>query len=162
MARPLPVPGITPGKPLRRNARRILRVRIGEVHGYEAVVTDPARVTELHAMRIALKRLRYLLEIFAPAFAGDLDPFLEEIRGLQDLLGDIHDCDVQVPALEAHLRGLGAPAPGAPDLRPGIRTLVAARRARRVELFARFLAEWRRLRDERLRERLEAALGIGT
>ncbi|MCC6832211.1 MAG: CHAD domain-containing protein [Thermoleophilia bacterium] len=160
MARPRPVPGVKPGKPLRRNARRILRVRIGEAYGYEGLVDDPGNVAELHAMRIALKRLRYLLEIFAPAFTGDLAPFLEEIRGLQDLLGDIHDCDVQVPALEAHLLGLAAPGPGAPDLRPGIRTLIAGRRARRLELFARFRGEWRRLRDEAFRERLEAALGL--
>lgn len=161
MARPRHVPGISPKRSLRRNARRVLRVRIGEVYGYEALVEDPANVTELHDMRIAIKRLRYLLEIFGPAFAEDLAPFLEEVRGLQDLLGDIHDCDVQVPALEAHLAGLGDPAPGAADLRPGIRTLLAGRRALRVELFARFGSEWRRLREERFRERLEAALGIG-
>lgn len=160
MAKPRPVHGLKPGGPLRRNARRVMRVRIGEVYGYETVVTDAARVTELHDMRIAVKRLRYLLEIFAPAFTADLGPFVEEIRALQDLLGDIHDCDVQVPALEDHLRGLMDPGPDAPDLRPGIRSLIARRRGRRVECFDRFTAEWRRLRDERFRERLEAALGI--
>lgn len=106
MARPRPVTGIDPDRRLRPNARRILAVRIDEVYSYDGLVADPARVTELHDMRIACKRLRYLLEIFAIAFDEDLEPFIAEVRGLQDLLGDIHDCDVQVPMLEDHLAWL--------------------------------------------------------
>ena len=106
MAKPRPVTGIDPGRRLRPNARRIMAVRIDEVHSYDGLVADPARVTELHDMRIACKRLRYLLEIFAIAFDEDLEPFIAEVRGLQDLLGDIHDCDVQVPMLEDHLAWL--------------------------------------------------------
>lgn len=107
MAKPRPVTGIDPDRRLRRNARRILAVRIDEVYSYDGLVADPSRVTELHDMRIACKRLRYLLEIFAIAFDEDLEPFIAEVRGLQDLLGDIHDCDVQVPMLEDHLAWLG-------------------------------------------------------
>lgn len=158
MATPHPVPGIDPDRRLRPNARRILRVRIAEVHGYEDLITDPRNVTELHDTRIAFKRLRYLLEIFGPAFPDDLSPFLEEVRGMQDLLGDIHDRDVQIPALEAHLRTL---EDGDADQRPGVRTLIARSRAERDALYDRFLSEWARLRADRFRGRLEAALGIG-
>lgn len=198
MAKPRPVKGIRPDERLLPNARRILRVRIEEVYQYDGLVADPANVTDLHDMRIACKRLRYLLEIFGIAFAADLDPYLEQVKELQDLLGDIHDCDVQIPMLEGHLvwleqrereavRELAAAAPASPvrrrrgtraaeaelaafrrrldaarraDERPGIHTLIALRRTQRTALYARFLDEWRRLKTERFRARLEAALGL--
>ena len=196
MAKPRPVSGIEPAKGLRPNARRVLAVRIEEVYAYDGTIADPARVTELHDMRIAFKRLRYLLEIFGVAFTEDLDPFLEQVKELQDLLGDIHDCDVQVPMLEDHLEWLAAReaeraqallAAGAArrpsrsasgserayrrfrgeleealrgDERIGIHALIARRRHERDELYSRFLEEWRRLKRERFRPRLEAALGL--
>jgi hypothetical protein len=197
MAKPRPVAGIQPTKGLRPNARRVLAVRIQEIYAYDGAIADPAHVTELHDMRIAFKRLRYLLEIFGVAFTEDLDPFLEQVKDLQDLLGDIHDCDVQVPMLEEHLEWLvtreaehaqaliaAAGARRRPtrsangserayrrfrgelqdalrgDERVGIHALIARRRRERDELYTRFLEEWRRLKRERFRPRLEAALGL--
>lgn len=95
--------GIKPNGHLAPNARRILKVRIAEAYSYEWAITDPERVRELHDMRIACKRLRYLLEIFDVAFREDLEPFVEVVKDLQDVLGDIHDCDVQIPMLREHL-----------------------------------------------------------
>lgn len=113
MARPRPVKGLDADRRLRPNARRILAVRIDEVYGFDGLVAEPANVRELHDMRIACKRLRYLLEIFGIAFTADLEPFAAEVRGLQDLLGDIHDCDVQIPMLQEHLAWLDAREAGA-------------------------------------------------
>src|SRR6185503_3669830 len=80
MAKPRPVEGLDASKRLRPNARRILAVRIDEVWSYEHAVLDPAAVTELHDMRIAFKRLRYLIEIFGLAFEEDLKPYLERVK----------------------------------------------------------------------------------
>lgn len=106
MAKPLPITGLDPERRLRPNARLILAVRIAEVWSYGPHVTHPGRVSELHDMRIAFKRLRYLLEIFQIGFSADLEPFIEEVKAMQDLLGDIHDRDVQVPMLHDHLERL--------------------------------------------------------
>jgi hypothetical protein len=106
MAKPRPVEGVDPKGKLAANARRILAVRIEEVYSYEGAIGDPGNVTELHDMRIACKRLRYLLEIFDVAFKEDLEPYVDVVKDLQDLLGDIHDCDVQVPMLREHLEWL--------------------------------------------------------
>jgi hypothetical protein len=196
VAKPRPVRGLDPDRRLRPNARKVLAVRIEEVYAYDGLVADPANVTELHDLRIACKRLRYLLEIFAIAFDVDLEPFIDEVKGLQDLLGDIHDCDVQIPMLEEHLEWLagregeaarllvagsasagrrrrGRPSEAAyrefrerlevgrrGDERLGVHALIGRRRRERDELYARFLDEWRRLKGERFRPRLERALGI--
>lgn len=196
MAKPRPVRGLDPDRRLRRNAHRILAVRIDEVYSYDGLVADPARVTELHDMRIACKRLRYLLEIFGVAFPADLRPFTDEVAALQDLLGDIHDCDVQIPMLEDHLAWLALREAGAAqrlvsetaaarrrsgrpseaafraferdlalgrraDERIGVHALIGRRRRERDALYARFVDEWRRLKSERFRPRLESALGLG-
>lgn len=103
MAKPRPVQGIDPSRRMRPNARRILATRIDEAWSYSEDVTHPGRVRELHDMRIAFKRLRYLIEIFGLAFSTDLGPYLAEIKEMQDVLGDIHDRDVQIPMLHEHL-----------------------------------------------------------
>lgn len=108
MARPRPVAGVDPTRRVRPNARRILATRIDEVWSYADDITQPGRVRELHDMRIAFKRLRYLLEIFGGAFTADLSPFVDEIKEMQDILGDIHDRDVQVPMLHEHLERLAS------------------------------------------------------
>jgi hypothetical protein len=193
MAKPRPVTGINPTRRMRPNARRILATRIDEVYEYDGLVADPAKITELHNMRIAFKRLRYLLEIFGIAFDEDLDPYLGQVKAMQDLLGDIHDCDVQVPMLEAHLawleqqealsvermlsstRRARQPADESvalerfrsrldaarrTDERPGIHTLIAVRRAQRIALYTQFTNEWRRLKHDHFRQRLETTLGL--
>jgi hypothetical protein len=198
MAKPRKVKGLDPDKPLRPNARRVLAVRIDEVYSYDGLIGDPANVRELHDMRIAFKRLRYLIEIFGIAFDRDLSPFLDEVKGMQDLLGEIHDCDVQVPMLEEHLAWLeqregeaarhlvlhSARRPRSGDAPPseaayrsfrkrlevgrrgdervGVHALIARRLQEREQLYARFLDAWRRLKSERLRARLEEALGISS
>ncbi len=50
-------------------------------------------------MRIAAKRLRYVLEITGPCFGPYADEAGERTKELQDLLGEIHDCDVLVPRM---------------------------------------------------------------
>jgi hypothetical protein len=47
------------------------------------------------------------------------------------------------------------------DERIGVHALIARRRRERDELYGRFLDTWRRLKAERFRPRLEAAIGIG-
>lgn len=161
--KPLPIPDLRPDGRLRPNARRILRVRIGEVWSFTPFVTHPGRVRELHDMRIASKRLRYLLEIFDVAFPEDLGPFIEEVKGLQDILGDIHDRDVQIPMLHDHLERLSErDAAAARALLRETAPAGPSGTQRRDEAFERFRERLRETGSASQRPGLEALLARRT
>ncbi len=47
----------------------------------------------LHAFRLHTKRFRYTLELFQPIYGPTLDQMIGSLRRLQQLLGDINDCE---------------------------------------------------------------------
>ena len=69
---------------------------------------------QLHRLRIACKKLRYLFEFFASAFPEEMttEP-IRRLRTLQDVLGQLNDLAVQ----QHMLRALAREVPGAPDQR---------------------------------------------
>jgi len=150
------VKGLDPEAPLGDNAERIVRVRLDELTSFMPKASDAKEVVALHDMRIAAKRLRYILEVTGPCFGPYASGAVKMVKELQDLLGEIHDCDVQLPEVAAFLEELVtedvAAAGAAPkDLAkaPNRRTyagLVALQvhlRARRNALFEQFLELWR-------------------
>jgi len=78
------------------NARRIIGVRLEELLSYEPYVDNPAYVTELHDLRIAAKRLRYTLELFRFAFPSTLGGLIDEVKEIQEHIGNMHDADVMI------------------------------------------------------------------
>jgi CHAD domain-containing protein len=97
----LRAPGRLDGEWVRgRLARRIERAA-ERLLPAKRLLPEPA-----HALRIAVKKLRYEAELLAPALPGLLAPLLEELQPLQEALGDLHDADVRIAALlEARLPG---------------------------------------------------------
>jgi CHAD domain-containing protein len=138
--KPRKIKGLDPAGTLEANARRIVSVRATEVLELAEPAQDPCEVEALHDLRIAAKRLRYLLELVGPASVGpNSDALVRDVKGLQDLLGEIHDCDVQLPGL----RELARTAPE--EQAHGLRSLAIHFATRRAELFERFHAGWPRL-----------------
>jgi CHAD domain-containing protein len=139
------VPGLRPETPLGEAARRSVRVRADELRAFVPRALDPHEVEALHDMRIAAKRLRYLLEVMGPALGPDAAAGAARARDLQDLLGEIHDCDVMLPRVHARLDALdgadGEAGPRDPAYR-GLAVLAADLRTRRARLFQRFRALW--------------------
>ncbi len=114
------VPGLDPGEPLRPNAARIVRTRLDELRSLAQPALDPSAATAQHDMRIAAKRLRYVLEITGSCFGAEAAAARDAARELQGVLGEIHDCDVMLPRAE------------------GIESLASLLRTRRELLFRRF------------------------
>jgi CHAD domain-containing protein len=150
------VKGLDPETPLGDNAERIVRVRLDELCSFMPKAADPAEVVALHDMRIAAKRLRYVLEVTGACFGPYAGNAVKLVKDLQDLLGEIHDCDVQLPEVAELLRELmeeDAAAAGAspkdlakaPNRRAyaGLVALQVHLRARRSALFEQFLELWR-------------------
>jgi CHAD domain-containing protein len=123
-----------------------------------AAPAEPGDAAAVHAARISAKRLRYLLEPVAGAVGGEAA--LEQLRGLQDLLGELNDAHVAERELAAAVEAAGAeraralfdaalsstpaptPAPRRQDERAGLVTLARLARARWDREYARFDREW--------------------
>ena len=84
--------GVPPGL-YRRAADQIHRV-LDELVAYDPVVKNPDDASGHHRVRIATKKLRYTLEIYSPLFPDQCRPAIRILKRLQQLLGELHDCDV--------------------------------------------------------------------
>jgi CHAD domain-containing protein len=129
-------------------------------------------------MRIAAKRLRYVLEATEFCFGRAGHTARRRARDLQEILGELHDCDVMLPRAERHLAQLRDAdaaavrerAGDAADLDPalaaraphrtsyrGLEILMVYLQARRELLFARFQDFWREQERAGTWERLDRA-----
>ena len=167
------VKGLKADAPLRDAAARIVRVRLDELCELAEGALEPEEVQTLHDCRIAAKRLRYVLEITGPVLGPYAETAGKRCKQLQDVLGDLHDCDVMLPrldALSAEVRAAdaGALAAASDGARPepphagayrGLERLAVETGARRRRLFADWLELWNDLQRKGFRARLEHAAG---
>jgi hypothetical protein len=174
------VKGLDPHGTLADNAQRIVGVRLDELVSFVPRAFDPAEVVALHDMRIAAKRLRYVLEVTAETCFGPYAATaLKRTKDLQDLLGEIHDCDVQLPRVlelldemravdvaearrragadDDDLRPQHAASTSNATAWPGLFTLAVYLQARRGLLFERFLNMWQGLERDAFAHRLSYA-----
>ncbi|MEW6060592.1 MAG: CHAD domain-containing protein [Bacteroidota bacterium] len=90
----LPLPTRRSTVTLRQHAAEAIASHLATFLSYEQYVHQSSALDELHQMRIAAKRLRYVMEIFNPAYNGALTPYLRIVRSIQDTLGEMRDCAV--------------------------------------------------------------------
>jgi len=174
-----PVKKLDPERPLGENAARIVKVRLDELLSFTPRALEREQVKAQHDMRIAAKRLRYVLEVTGFCFGRPADTARRRARDLQDILGEMHDCDEMLPRVLEHLEQLRAmdaeavrlKAGDTPDLDPrlaaqaphrttyrGLDVLAVYLQARRQVLFDRFLAFWARQEETGTWVRLERAV----
>jgi len=123
--KPHAVEELDPAAPLHPNAVRIVRTRLDELLSLAPAALEPAASQAQHDLRIAAKRLRYVLEITGPCFGPEAKAARDAARRLQGVLGEIHDCDVMLPRAW------------------GIESLRTLLRTRRELLFRQFSELWR-------------------
>ena len=124
MAKAADVPGLEPGTPFALAAARAVRVRAEEVFAHGDGVLDTGDIERVHDMRVATRRLRAVLEVFAACFPpDDFRPALRDVKRLADALGARRDPDVQLLAVQALAERMGE------GERPGLERVAARLRA---------------------------------
>jgi len=140
-----------PAEPFALAAARIVRLRAAELDAESDGVLDTADVERVHDMRVATRRLRAVLEIFAPCFPkADYKAVLTDVKALADALGERRDPDVQLAALE----DLAAALPAAQE--PGLEALAERLRARQESANAALAGVLEHAERSGLHERLQA------
>jgi CHAD domain-containing protein len=146
-------------------ANEAIRLRLEEVLTYEPHVGHPERAAELHQMRIAAKHLRYTLEVFAPLYDRALRKPIKIVKEIQELLGEVHDCDVwigYVPRFieEERARTLEyfGEAVLAQAFLPGLHALEENRRQQRLRSYYMFRRFWELTQEKGIWERLRDAV----
>lgn len=163
-----PVKGLDRNGPLADQLERIIAARLDELLGFMPQAADPAEVEALHDLRIAAKRLRYVLELGEHLLGPYAKTAHKRVKALQDLVGVIHDCDVTIPRVRALNERLTDEDVHAltedPDRPPphvhahrGLTSYEVLLRARRNREYARFLDLWRELEREGFAARLRYA-----
>ena len=122
--KPREVEGLDLEGQLGPNIARIVATRLQELRGFAPDALAPTASESQHDMRIAAKRLRYVLELFAPCLGEEAEEARRAARRLQSTLGDLHDCDLMLTRVDH------------------ISSVTALLHERRERLFSEFVEQW--------------------
>ncbi len=149
----------------------LLHMRIGEkvkkLRECEYCLASPEEKKAHHNMRIKSKQLRYTLELSDVVMGGILDCFVQKVKAIQAMLGEIHDYDVWEVILSDSL--LQSDVRVGVDhryaflvakLMPGQEFLLEEVKHNREIKFIRFKEFWSELEVERFWQSLEDVFGM--
>jgi len=140
---------------LRAYAQHVIdRSTAGVLNAADGLV-DPEAVEQHHELRKRLRKLCDSLEIFKPAFQRELAELTKRVKAIQQVFGDMHDCDVRLAWLPqfverekqrtieycGHARPMGR-------ITPGLNELMRRCETRRAALFAEGKSMWDELVSE--------------
>jgi len=134
-------------------ATETISIRSDELFEHAAGVLDVTQIEAVHAMRVATRRLRSVLEFYEPCLDREqLSPILEEVCDLADVLGQRRDPDVELEALA----GFAAAANEAE--RPGIERFIDRTREQQQQANAELAQMIEKIETDDLRGRLAALI----
>jgi triphosphatase len=129
--------------PVRKLAKRALGKRWKALRR-RAKGVETLSLEERHAMRKAIKKLRYVGEIFEPLFPkARVGRFRAALKSLQDDFGKLNDA-AMVGSL---LCGRDAPGAGDPEAQRAAGRVIGATSAEAAHLWPRAVTDWRALAD---------------
>jgi len=98
---------------------------------------------EKHKMRRSLKKLRYMIEFFAPVFPGkDVKPFVKQLKTLQDVFGYVNDV-----RMAEQLRTIAVEFGEGPDSALSAGIVLGTHEGKAAETWTHAQEEWRRLKS---------------
>jgi len=142
--------------------------RLCNLLSFEPWVSHPEAVAEHHATRIAAKKLRYTMEVYAPVYRLNLKKPLSRVKAVQEALGNLHDCDVWIDTITRlllHERSLlrSENEEKRPDTftLSSLKLFLAEREKERMALYRHFVRYWASLKRTHIWEALRTALDTG-
>ena len=116
-----------------RVANRRIRKRRRRILAQGAAIGPDSPATDLHAMRLECKKLRYLLEMFRSLYPADeVSGLIRALKQFQDTLGDFNDLAIQ----ERLLAEIAAVEPASDRALERLIASLADRQAQLRQLFA--------------------------
>jgi CHAD domain-containing protein len=146
---------------VRHAAPSMIYQMLAAVRAYEGVLAE-ATLEQLHALRIEFKRLRYTLEYFREVLGDPVVSIIQDIKTVQDHLGNLNDADVTCRTLSGFLRNWEVHQQQLPLIdrenpEPIVRYL-AAKHAERHELMVSFRDTWAKFIRPEVRRMLAEAV----
>jgi len=143
-------------------ARSTLLKRLKDLEALSPSLYKPQKVKPLHEMRIAAKRLRYAMELFAACWGDQLGVFSHQVAQMQSSLGELHDCDLWIEHFGKQLSRLKKKASSelatSEDERDAMIWLLSDFSRLRTKHFRAALALWHEWEEKDLCNRLTATL----
>jgi CHAD domain-containing protein len=163
------------GEPLPNRLRHVVPVavyqRLAAVRAYDEWVTGPdVSLERLHQLRIAAKGLRYTLEYFREVLGPETKAVIDEVKGLQDHLGDLQDAVVASNLLRdfltwgtwghTQIEGRKVILPTEPVVAPGVAAYLTARQVELQNLLDTFPQAWARVQSVEFGQMVAASLAV--
>jgi CHAD domain-containing protein len=131
------------------------------VRAYEPFLEN-AQIETLHALRIDCKYLRYTLEFLREVLGPEAGDVIQEVKTMQDHLGDLNDAEVAIDMLNEFLVDWDAAQTGVPLMQrrstEGIVTYLASRHAEKHRLVTTFPQAWNALNRAEVRRWMALAV----
>jgi CHAD domain-containing protein len=128
---------------------RIYRKAIAQGHA----IHDASPTPELHELRKTCKKLRYLIEFFRSLCPpDDVARLLDELKGLQQILGEVQDLEVQTSTLMRYSAEMTAEQHVPPATLMAVGALVEQLRLRQLAARQQFAVAFGRFSRPELRQ----------
>lgn len=135
----------------------ILKERLEKMLSYREAMLRGDDVETLHDMRVASRRLRAALTVFAPAFQSEDFRLLEaEVKNVTTALGEARDLDVMMEEMQRMKLKLPAEQQG------GIGRLLAFKREQRERAQSQVIKALQHLEGAHLERRLGQIIGLNS
>ena len=156
--------GIPPVVYLKAEAN--ISTKINDLLDMEGCVHHEEEALKHHKMRIAAKRLRYTMEVFQKLYPNKIKEEISVIKQLQDVLGDMHDCDVWMEHIpnfiketkeEILLEGDGGQVK---EIKDDLLLFLERIKGRRKSLYADFVLLWDENKEGKFFDRLKDIISL--
>lgn len=144
----------------RRTSEHILE-KYDAMCSNQSSLVDPEDKKGHHQMRIATKKLRYVLEICNSAYEERLSEGIKTAKKVQSKLGDIHDCDVWMDfisqfVIEEQQRTVNYFGESGPFelIEPGLEYFHQKRQICRDKTFEQLVSYWEKVKANRVWENM--------